>query len=260
MTKFNGLVQATRAFVTNNTPAILTGIGVAGTVATGILAARASLKVGKAIAYEEADNQEYMTKTQLKNFILERKLWSHYIPAMATGSLTIVAIISANRVGARRAAALAAVYSVLEKGIDEYKDKVVEVIGAKKEQAIQDQVAQDMVTNNPPTPSNIIVTGNGSVLCMESFTRRPFISDMETIRRAVNDVNERAIKHGFVSLSEFYDLLGLEQTDQSDDIGWTSDRLLEVKYSATLTPVENKPCMVITYNVSPRHGYDRFDQ
>lgn len=253
MANINGLIKAAQRFVVNNSPAILTGIGVTGTIATAVLAARASFKAAEVIQDAQKEFEiELSNKEKLKT------VWPLYIPAVGTCALTAVAIIGSNRIGARRTAALAVVYTTLEKGFEEYKGKISELYGAKKEQAVRDTIAQDRVTNNPPDSKTIIVAGSdSSVLCLEDFTGRYFLCDMETLRKAENDVNRDAIGSFYVTLTEFYEKIGLPATAQSDYVGWNTDYPLELTFSATLTDT-GKPCMVVGYRFAPRMNFNSF--
>ena len=76
------------------------------------------------------------------------------------------------------------------------------------------------------------------------------MSDLETIRKAQNDINNQILTHQYASLTDFYDNLDLPKTQMSDEIGWNQDQLLTLNFSATLTP-ENRPCMMIEYRAKP---------
>jgi hypothetical protein len=155
-----------------------------------------------------------------------------------------------------RAAAVAAAYTLSEKAFSEYKDKVVEKLGDKKEQAIRDEIAQEQVTRNPVPESQIIIMDGSSVLCREAFTGRYFLSDMETLRKAANDLNHQINNNYYAALTDLYDLIGLEHTSYSDEVGWNADKLLEMNFSTALTD-GGKPVIVMDYAVVPIRGYAR---
>ena len=52
-------------------------------------------------------------------------------------------------------------------------------------------------------------------------------------------------------MSDYWALLNIDPTSESDDIGWNTDKKLEVDYDSDLTK-EGRPCMVITFKSSPR--------
>src|SRR5690349_16488674 len=142
----------------DNSPALLTAIGVAGTLSTAYLVGKASFKAAALIEQEQARLNLFEKSHPLENKEKLQLVWKEYAPAIATGALTISCIIGANRIGSKRAAAMAAAYSLSEKAYAEYRDKVVEKIGEKKEQAARDELAQDRVNANPVSTNNVIIT------------------------------------------------------------------------------------------------------
>ena len=233
-------------FIVDNSPAILTAIGVTGALTTAYLTGRASFKASRILA-EESPHLEPKEKFQL--------CWKLYIPAAGTAVLTVAAIITANRVGARRAAALASAFAITERAFDEYKSKVVEKLGSQKEEAIRAEIAQDRVTRTPP--GEIIVTGGGSVWCMDAISGRYFMSSVEEIRKAENLINYRVTHDMYASLSDLYEHLGLPATSISDEVGWNVDKLLEIKITGALTEDERRPVLYIDYTVAGIRGYNR---
>jgi len=92
-----------------------------------------------------------------------------------------------------------------------------------------------------------LMSGPGNVLCCELHTGRYFISDMESLRRAQNDINAKILKHDYATLDDLYYILGLKTTSTSGNLGWTSGRQLEMSYSTMLTE-DNRPCITFEYN------------
>jgi hypothetical protein len=235
-------------FVSNNSPSILSAVSVVGTVTTAILTGRATFKAAGVI--REHTDQQTPPREKLE------LIWKLYIPPVASGIGTVACIIFANRIGTRRAAAMAAAYSLSERAFEEYRHKVVERLGEKKERGIQDEIAQDRVLNNPPGKTEVIVTGRGLVLCYDMYTGRYFESDIEAIRKAQNDLNQKILNDYYASLSDLYDLLGLARTTTSDEVGWNCDKLLEITFSTTMSD-DGRPCIAISFRVDPIRNYYR---
>lgn len=228
-----------------NSPAILAALGVSGTVTTAYLAGKASYEAAKVINGEDVPPFHGNRKEEFKRDVA--LVWKLYIPAGVSGVVTIGCIIAATRVGMRRTAAVTAAYSLSEKAFSEYRDKVTETIGKRKEKDIRDGIAQDRVKNSPPSDRELLIAGPGNVLCCELFTGRYFHSDMESLRRAQNDINAKLLREMYCSLSDFYYLVGLPYTSHSSDVGWNSDKLLELSYS-TVMAQDGRPCLAIEYN------------
>lgn len=237
-------VGTTKQFTHDNSTHILSAIGVVGTLTTAYLAGNASYHAAYMINREEED----LGRTQDPLTLVEkaRLVWSLYIPSTVSCAATITAIISANRIGMKRTAAYAAGYSVLESAFVEYQNKVIDQIGAKADKKLRAELAQDKVLAQPPKEGQIILS-SGSVMCCELHTRRYFMSDMETLRRAQNDTNAKVIHDLYTTMSDFYDLIGLPHTTHSDNLGWNSDRLMELIFTTVLSE-DGRPCIAFDYN------------
>lgn len=234
---------------------IFTTLAVTGVLTTSVLTAQASFKAADILAREEQERfADGLEEMDVKEKLL--LVWPHFIPAATTMGVTITSIFMLNKVGADRLAAMAAMYSVSEKNLTDYQNKVAEKMGEKKYQTIKDDIAQDRVRENPPEKSSVIYTANGNVLFMDSITGRYFESTIEDVRKSVNDINEQVLNQYYASLSEFYDLLGLPSTAISDDWGWNSDALLDVSFSTVLTD-DNRPCIYLEYRTAPIRGFNR---
>lgn len=241
----------TSKLISDNSPAILTALGVVGTLTTAYLTGKATFKAAELLRNEEKfRNEPLPPRDQIEN------VWRLYIPAAGSAIATISFIISANRVGTRRAAAMAAAFAISERAFDEYREKIVQKIGDRREQGFRDQIAQDRVNRNPPPEDLILLEDGLSVLCCDMFTGRYFLSDMETLRKAENDINFEVNNNYYASLTDFYEAIGIPKTSMSDDFGWNSDKLLELSFSTALTP-SGKPCLTFDFKVMPIRGYSR---
>lgn len=253
---FQTMFKQAERFTAANSPQILTGIAVAGTLTTAVLTGKASIR-----AYQILENADEFDKHISEAPPLDVKakvmlVWKEFVPPVAVGALTVASVITANQIGTRRAAAMAAAYAISEKAFIEYKEKIVEKIGENKERAVRDDIAQDRVRNNPVTDQTIIATRGGRDLCYEPYTGRYFTSDMETLKKAQNDLNYQVLNNYYASLSDFYDLLGLDRTKLSDDLGWNSNKMLELNFSTVLSD-DDRPCLVMDYQIVPISGYHR---
>jgi hypothetical protein len=248
------IIKDVQKTVTAHSPEILTGIGVAGTLITTVLAVKATPKALKLIeAEKKARNVD-----KLSALDTVKVAWKHYVPAAVTCVTSIACIVGASSVSVRRNAALAAAYKVTETALTEYKDKVVEVVGEKKEQAIRDAIDKDHVEKNPVSKSEVIITDKGNTLCMDYLSGRYFKSDIDKIKAAVNVINRRMVVDMYVSLNEFYDELGLDHTRLGDELGWKLEKgLLDVDFGSQIAD-DGTPCIVVNYSITPEYGYDEF--
>lgn len=221
--------------VRSNDAEVLTAIGVTGVLSTAYFAAKGGYAAARRLAGEAPD-------MPLKE--KARMVWDCYIPAGVSTTVTVACILGATKLNSKRTAAAVTAYSVAEKAFSEYKEHVIEEIGDKKEEALRARVAQKAVSE---TESNgAVLIGTGQVLCHEAFSGRYFSCDMETLRKAQNDINARIISDLYVTLNEFYDILGLEHTGSSGDVGWDSNRMMELEFSTVLH--NGTPCLSFDYN------------
>lgn len=239
--------------VSAEAPIIATTTAVLGAVAGVALASRSGMKAEKLLA-READIRRKTKNPEMTTADKVRLVWKVYIPPAICLAVSVGSILTLHRVGVNRTASAMALYTVSERAFREYRDKTVERIGDEAEQAIRDSVAQDRVDKNPPS-SEIVIIGD-DVLCYDEFSGRYFTSSMEKIRKCVNDLNMQVINSCYASLTDFYDLLGLEPTGISDGVGWNSDELLEVTFSTTMS-TDGRPCLAVDFRAVPISGYDR---
>lgn len=240
----SNIVPTAIKMVKSNAPEILTALGVSGVATTAYLAGKASYEAHALIVRSETTGG---TAGDPKERFKERaKLtWKLYIPATVSGAVTVGCIIGASRGNSKRTAAAVTAYSITERAFTEYKEKVVEQIGKGKEEKIRDEIAQDHVNKNPAS-SQILMMGKGHVLCYEMYTGRYFKSDMESLRKAVNDINAVALREMYVSLEDFYDIIDLPHTSASDKVGWDFERPMELIFSTVLSE-DGEPCLAFEY-------------
>lgn len=243
-----------RTTVAKHSPEILTGIGIAGMISTVVLAVRATPKALDLI--EEKKIEEDLD--ELTPVETVKTAWKCYIPAAVTGTMSVVCLIGASSVSAKRNAALATAYTISESALREYKSKVVETIGEKKEKHIRDEIAKERVENNPVEKREIIVTGHGTTRCYDHHAGRYFYSDIDKLKKIQNEINDRLIKDGYISLNEFYYAIGLEGTEVGRRLGWrVEEGLLELDFSAVLDG-EGNPCLAMDYNIIPKYDFDKW--
>jgi hypothetical protein len=257
----SALKVAQRA-LSNNSPAILTGMAVAGVVTTAILAVRATPKAIRQINAEnfarDTNEVEGVEPPILTTVDVVKITWKGYIPAAGMGLTTIACIIGANTIHSRRSAVLMSAYSLAETALKEYRAKVVETLGINNDQKVQDSIAKDRLEKNPVANSEVFITGLGEQLCYESLSGRYFKCDIETIRKAQNDINAHVVNEMYMSLNDFYTLIGLHPTVLGDEMGWCTDNMMDLMFSSHLT--NGVPCLSIDYRVQPVLNYYKLDR
>jgi hypothetical protein len=265
--KINELVKTVQSVLAKRSPEILTGIGIAGMITSTVLAVKATPKALSLIEDEKQAQNEHISDDARSNNtrIIHLKLievvkvtWKCYIPTVLTGIASTACLIGASSVNFKRNAALATAYQLSATALTEYKEKVSEVIGERKERDIRDRIAKDKINNDPVGKHEVIVTGNGDTLCYDAYGGRYFKSSIDKIKKAENELNRVMLKDMYVSLNEFYDELGLKHTKLGDDLGWNlDDGFINIEFSSQLSE-DGTPCIVINYTVSPNYNYSSF--
>lgn len=260
----NDVKQRAMQLLEENSTTLLTAGGVVGTVATAVLAGRAGMKANEILRQEEYDrlssipaDQQGDIEREAAKLSKQEKLFlagPQFIPPVMTGGVTIAAIIFSHRMSAQKAAALAAAYGLTQKQFEEYREKAAEKLGINKAQKVDDELAQDRVNRAPG--ANQIVIVEGEVLCFDQPTGRYFRSTMDNINKAVNSINAAILHHDHASASQFYEELGLPATTWTDEVGWNTDQLLELRISTALSEDE-KPCIAIDFATLPKLEYNR---
>ena len=252
MSKLNSFAKGVKVTLTKHSPEILTGMGVAGMFTTTVLAVGATPKALRLI--DEKKEELETDKLTVKETV--QTTWKCYIPAAITGVLSTACLVCASSVSSKRNAALATAYSLSETALREYREKVVETIGEKKEQVIQDKIAEDRVKKNPVTTSEVYITEKGNTLCYDPISDRYFKSDIERIKKAENYLNKQMLDGElYISLNEFYDEIGLKHTSVGDDIGWNIDKgFIDIHFGSCIAD-DGTPCIVIEHYNPPQYNF-----
>lgn len=172
---------------------VLAGIGV---IATGVS------------AYNAGKNAEHESDFKYA----ESKLGKRYLlRPILFGTGTIGCIGAARYFGLKKEESLLAACAVL-----------ASYSGRKKDAEVSELV------NEPRsiTTSDIEDTGTGDVFFIEDFTGRKFKASWECYEHAKQQLQYRFSVAGFVTLNDFYELLGLQETAAGEVLGWTIDQMI----------------------------------
>ena len=164
--KINEILRGIWATTRKHSPEILTGIGIAGMITTTVLAVKATPKAMQLMSDAENKKQAPLSAKEKVE-----AAWTCYIPAAIVGGLSIGCIIGASSTNFKRNAALATAYTLSETTLKEYQDKVVEVIGEKKEEEIREAVVKDKLADNP-IKEVVLIDAGGNTICYDALSGR----------------------------------------------------------------------------------------
>lgn len=252
MPAISALAKTFARVLSNNSPKILTGMAVTGVVSTTVLAVKATPQaLDKIHAFEI---KEFDGAPGMSAIDKVKETWLCYVPAASVGAVTIACIISANSINTKRNTALMSLYSITETGFREYQEKMVASLGQSKEQAIRDELVQERLDRDPVSSKEVLMIGTGTVLCYDTMTARYFMSDMETIRKAQNDINQKIFSEMYASRNDFYRLIALPIVANGEEDGWGTDNMLEIDFTTAMSD-DNRPCLSLNYRTDPIRGY-----
>lgn len=248
--------KSVRQVVSKHSPEILTGIGIAGMITATVLAVKATPEAMELLDRAKERKMDSNEEPKLTAVETVKTAWKPYVPSVIIGVTSTACLIGGQSVSVRRSAALATAYKLSTTALNEYKEKVVETIGEKKEAVIREKIAADKVEQHPVSKSEVFITGKGKTLFYEPVTSRYFEHDIDELKNVINEINEKMLCYDYISLNEFFDELGLSRCGIGNDIGWNigRDKLIKIDY----TPVkadDGRPCLSLDYYVGPRYDY-----
>lgn len=236
--------------IKKRSPEILVGLGITGMVTAYVAVIKETPKALKLI--EEKKEENGVDELSVRETV--KTVAPCYIPSAAIVLVSIFCIVGASATNHKRNAALATAYAISESSFKEYKDKVIESIGEKKEQEVRESVAKEKLNKNP-VREIILTDKGGNTKCFDVISGRCFESDRSTIDRAVNELNRRMRDEQYVTLNDFYYEIGLDEVKLGDKLGWNIDKgYIEIDYSSQLD-ANGTPCLVIDYLVSPVYDF-----
>lgn len=239
-----------------NAPAITTAVAVAGVAGVVVSASRDTLKAQEIVTQTKASEFHETGNAPSYNFIdLLRITWKCYIPTAVIAVGTVASIVALNRIGARQAASLASAVALSEAAMSNYRKEVQKKVGTEEERVINKSAKTDRFQEARGRGDILVVSGE-EVLFKDEWSGRYFKNTVEGIRAAVNDTNKSVFDSTYASLSEFWDHIGLESTATSDELGWSTDELLEISFEPIMGE-DNKPALLMSYDARPFGGYDR---
>lgn len=272
------IFKSFRRSISKHSPEILTGLGIAGMVTTVVLAVKATPKALKLIEeettkkindqVEEGKDWEDEVTVKLTPIETIKVAWKPYIPAAISGVVSVGCLIGANSVNAKRNAALATACQLSATALSEYKEKVNETVDEETKQIIEDKVAKEKLKKNPISQKEEkelrdqeLILDNHNFLCYDAGGNLYFRSDENSIRAAINKLNEK-MNDGdpYVSLNDLYSELNVRGTDVGELLGWNRHRegLIEPIITSQIA-TNGEPCIVLGYSTAPAYDYYKFD-
>jgi hypothetical protein len=259
MTRAGRLFNNAGLQIKKHSPEIFMVAGIAGTVASTVLACKATTKLSKILdetkdtvdtihngvengningqEYTENDGKKDLTIVYAQTGV---KLLKLYAPAVALGAVSIASIVAGHNILKKRNIALAAAYTVVDKGFKNYRKNVVERFCEEIDKELRYNIkAKEIEVENidekgkKTKKKEIVESVEGPLsdiseyarffdATSESHTKDPEYNLM-FLRRQQDYANELLRAKGHVFLNEVYDMLGIQRTKAGQIVGWIYD-------------------------------------
>ena len=244
--------------VKKHSPELLVGAGIIGGVASAVMACKATTKVSEileetkvkvdqvheVLANEDISPEDYSEEDSKKDLAIIYvqtgvKFVKLYGPAIALGGLSIASILTGHNVLRKRNIALAAAYTMVDKGFKEYRGRVVERFGEALDRELKynikaeevKEVVVDEETGKKKTVKKTIEVADPN----EYSDYARFYDDGCTgwdddpelnlyfLKRQQDWANELLQSRGYLFLNEVYDMLGMYRSKAGQIVGWIYD-------------------------------------
>lgn len=253
---FNVFVKS----IKKHSPEILTGIGITGMIFSIVKAVHDTPKALK-ILDDEKKPSNYEERYVDKEFSAIEKIkltWKCYIPTALIATGSVVCIIAATATNYKRTAALTTACTLSSTALKEYKDSVVKVVGEAKNNEIKKDIAEKKIKKIEKENKSILIpSNNDKVKFVESFTGQIFESDVESVRKAINNANDLIRYNSYVSLNEVLYELGLKSSRAGELLGWKlEDGYIDIKQLDEAIVFDGKPVIVLDYKNPPVTEYE----
>jgi hypothetical protein len=242
--------------VKKHSPEILIAVGVVGTVASAVMACKATTKVGKVIeqtkedideihvatekgvtplgeSYSSDDSKKDLTIVYVQTGVKLAKL---YAPSVALGTLSLTAIITSNQILRKRNVALATAYATVDKTFKEYRERVVERFGKEVDDELRynikaknfEEVVTDPETGEEKKVDSTVKVAepneNPYLMFFDEKTSKAYENNYDynrmTLKAVQQLMNDKLHVDGFLFLSDVYEELGIQRTKLSQSVGW----------------------------------------
>lgn len=240
-----GLLQHSKAFLTRNAPTILTFVGSAGVIATGVLVALATPKAIDKVNKAEEEKGEELTKFETVKVVAPV-----YAPAVITGAATITCMFGANVLNKRKQASLISAYALLDNSYKEYRAKVKDIYGEEADTNVKREIAKDVYELSP--------VSTDKQLFFDFLSMQYFESTMEEVLKAEYEINKRMSQEYYVSVNDFYHLLNIPPGVFDYELGWSIEAggawygysWIDFKHE-NVTLEDGLECCIITMETAP---------
>lgn len=255
------LIQKGRNAIVRNSPKLCAAVAVIGVGITAILAVEETPR-----AMQLIEERKAKTKKEKVN-----AAWRCYIPAAASGVITITAIITGHSIHLQRYGELAVAYGFSQSMLRLYSEKIRKEYGEEREAELRAQAGAQLVKTVEPPQGKLIPLDTTSELdphdkvnnCLDYFGGRDCHVSQNDIKRAVKEFNETVMKkNGYGCMNDLY--LCFHKPDELPEtgfgalLGWNYERDGEVVPMVTSDfDKYGNPCLVLDFYNPPQYDFEK---
>lgn len=193
-------------------PTVLTCLSAAGVIATTIMAVKETPKALKLLDEAKEEKGEELTKVEI--ICVAAPV---YIPSFVMGLATISCMFSANVLNKRKQASLTSAYALLENYHKNYRKTLIDLHGEEADIEVRTEMARKSCSYHCID----LDIPDEKVVFYDEISGESIVRYERDIIDAEYHFNRNFTMRGYASLNEFYDFLGLPQTDYGDEVGWS---------------------------------------
>lgn len=256
MKNIKTLLNKTNFKVKKYSPEILMGVGIAGVVASTVLACKATMKVDsvlteskeqiekiKTVMEDPKYTEEYTEEDAKKDLTIVYtqaglKLAKMYVPSIVVGAASIGLLIGSHRVLKKRNIALAAAYTTIDNSFKDYRKRVTDRFGEEVERQIKNniKVVDVAKTTIDEDGNEVEQVEQVEVSALDGYSEYSrFFDDgcagwekdaeynLMFLRAQQQYANDLLKSRGHLFLNEVYDMLGIPRTKAGQAVGWIYD-------------------------------------
>ena len=244
--------------IKKHSPEILLVAGVVGTVASAVMACKATIKAKEIVDKSKEDiaiihdcmanetlkeNGEYSDEQGKKDLTIAYTntavdLAKVYGPSVILGTLSIASILTSNNILRGRNVALAAAYATVDKSYKEYRGRVREKYGEEADKELTFDIKAKEVEKTVVDEKGKEKKVKETVLDSNSNAHSPYAkvfdelndnwendSEYNTmfLRKTERWANDYLKSHGYLFLNDVYKALGFQPTRAGQIVGWIYD-------------------------------------
>lgn len=252
-------IKKTGFKVKQHSPEILIVAGAVGTVASTVMACRATTKLGGILEeskeridtikhytenpeelpegsdYTEEDGKKDLTIVYAQTGLTIAKL---YAPAVIVGALSLTAMISSHRILRKRNIALVAAYKAVDKGFKEYRGRVVDRFGKDLDRELLYGVKSKEIEETVVDEDGNETTVKKTIDVVDPTQYSPYAkfydeacagyekdpeANLLFLRSQQAYANTKLKIDGYLFLNDVYEMLGIPKTEMGQVAGWIYD-------------------------------------